>query len=148
MNIYVDADACPKKIKEILFRAAQRQKISLLLVSNQSLTIPSSAFIRFKRVPMGIDVADQEIQQLVEPGDLVITADIPLADGVIQKGGLALNPRGYLYDENNIKQRLSMRNFMEELRDSGTHTGGPSTLSAKDIREFANALDRILAKYA
>lgn len=145
MRIWVDADACPKVIKEILFRAANRTKISMILVANQPISVPSSSFIKSVKVSAGLDVADNYIVCNISAGDLVITADIPLADGAIQKGGFALNPRGILYSENNIKQHLSMRNFSSDLRSSGLITGGPATLSKKDIQLFANSLDRFLA---
>ena len=144
MQIWVDADACPKVIKEILYRAAQRAQCSLVLVANQSLAIPKSPFIKAIRVEHGFDVADSYIVQQVSPGDLVITADIPLAAEVIEKGAAALNPRGESYSQNTIKQKLTMRDFMDELRGSGVMTGGPPPLSQTERREFANALDRYL----
>jgi uncharacterized protein YaiI (UPF0178 family) len=143
-QIWVDADACPKVIKEILFRAAERVGIQLTLVANQPLTIPRSRHIRTVQVPAGFDVADNYIVQQVTKDDLVITADIPLAAEVIAKGALALNPRGELYTEANIRQRLSMRDFMETLRSSGIDTGGPAALSQADRQQFANQLDRLL----
>lgn len=142
--IWVDADACPNVIKEILFRAANRAKIQLTLVANQYIQIPRSAFIKNMRVEQGFDVADDRIVELCRPGDLVITADIPLADGVVKKGAFALNPRGELYTEENIAQRLSMRNLMEELRSSGEISGGPATFSQTDRQNFANELDKYL----
>lgn len=145
-RIWVDADACPNVIKEILFRAANRARIELTLVANQYIQAPKSAFIKSMRVEKGFDVADNHIIELARPGDLVVTADIPLADGAIKKGATALNPRGELYTEDNIAQRLSMRNFMEELRSSGEITGGPSTLSQADRHKFANELDRFLSR--
>ncbi|MEO8332583.1 MAG: YaiI/YqxD family protein [Gallionella sp.] len=148
MKIWVDADACPKVIKEILFRAADRMKIQLTLVANKLLYCPPSPHIRAMQVPAGFDVADNKIAQQVEPGDLVITADIPLAADVIARGGHALNPRGEFYTKDTIQERLTMRNFMEGLRGSGVETGGPPILSQKDRQEFANQLDRFLAKYA
>jgi uncharacterized protein YaiI (UPF0178 family) len=147
MQIWVDADACPKVIKEILFRAADRMKIQLTLVANKMLYCPPSQFIRAMQVPAGFDVADNKIAQLVEAGDLVITADIPLAADVITRGGLALNPRGELYTKDTIQERLTMRNFMDGLRGSGVETGGPPALSQKDRQTFANQLDRLLARY-
>lgn len=147
MRILVDADACPKVIKEILFRAAQRTEIPLILIANQRLEIPRSSSIKMQIVAKGFDVADHEIVAQWQPGDLVITADIPLADAVVKKGGLALDFRGQLYTENNIKQRLTVRNLMEQLRDSGTVTGGPNTLNQSDRREFANQLDKIITKF-
>lgn len=144
MRIWVDADACPKVIKEILFRAANRTKTSMILVANQSMYVPPSPFVKQVQVLLGFDVADNYIVQNLEPGDLVITADIPLADAVISKEGKALNPRGELYSKSNIKQRLSMRNFSEGLRSSGVITGGPLKLSKKEIQAFANCLDRLI----
>lgn len=144
MRIWVDADACPKVIKEILFRAAIRTKTALVLVSNHALSTPSSPFISKMQVAAGFDVADNKIVQSLLPGDLVITADIPLADAVIDKGATALNPRGELYSKANIKERLSMRNFSTDLRSSGVRTGGPATISKKEIQYFANELDKLL----
>jgi uncharacterized protein YaiI (UPF0178 family) len=146
MQIWVDADACPKVIKETLFRAAERKKVQLTLVANQYLATPKSAWIKSVRVEHGFDVADNYIVQNVQAGDLVVTADIPLAAEVIDKKAIALNPRGELYSENNIRQRLTMRNFMEEMRSAGQVSGGPPTLSQTERREFANQLDRLLAK--
>jgi len=146
MKIWVDADACPKTIKEILFRAAIRTETKLILVSNHALSTPSSSFISKIQVIAGFDVADNKIIQNLELGDLVITADIPLADAVINKAGIALNPRGELYSKENIKERLSLRNFSADLRSSGVQTGGPSTLSKNEIQRFANALNFILSK--
>ena len=146
MRLWVDADACPNAIKEILYRAAQRTSVELTLVANQPLRTPPSPYIRSIQVPSGFDVADNRIAELVEQGDLVITADIPLAATVIDKGGLALNPRGELYTEENIKERLAMRNLMDELRGMGEVTGGPAALGKKDRQAFANALDRLLAR--
>lgn len=145
-KIYVDADACPKVIKEILYRAADRKGIDLLLVANQGLSVPPSPHIRTLRVASGFDVADNEIVRRCEAGDLVITADIPLAAEVIDKGALALNPRGELYTKHNIRARLNMRDFMDTLRSSGIQTGGPPPLSQQERMAFANALDRYLAK--
>ncbi|HEX5363228.1 MAG TPA: YaiI/YqxD family protein [Gallionella sp.] len=148
MQIWVDADACPKVIKEILFRAAERRQIPLTLVANKLLHCPPSGVIRAMQVPAGFDVADSRIVELTEAGDLVITADIPLAALVIAKGGHALNPRGELYTQDTIQERLTMRNFMENLRSSGVETGGPSTLSQSDRQAFANQLDKFLLKQA
>lgn len=142
--IWVDADACPNVIKEILFRAANRTRIQLTLVANQYIQIPKSAFIKNMRVEKGFDVADDRIVELCRPGDLVVTADIPLADGVVKKGAIALNPRGELYTEENIAQRLSMRNLMEELRSSGEISGGPASFNQTDRQKFANELDKYL----
>lgn len=146
MRIWVDADACPQVIKEILYRAAERVQVLTTLVANSVLRVPPSDFIRTVRVSQGSDVADHRIVQEVEPGDLVVTADIPLAARVLEKGAAALNPRGELYTTDSIVQRLSMRNFMDELRGAGVQTGGPPALHARDRQAFANALDRWLAK--
>ncbi len=147
MQIWVDADACPNVIKEILFRAAERVQTSLILVANKTLRTPVSRYISSIRVGAGLDVADNAIVKGMESGDLVITADIPLASEVIGKGGHALNPRGEFYSKENIEERLTMRNFMDELRGSGVNTGGPATLNQKDRQAFANQLDRFLAKH-
>ena len=146
MRIWVDADACPNVIKEILYRAAKRSQVPLTLVANQSLRIPKSPLIKAVQVPGGFDVADNHIVRALEPGDLVITADIPLAAEVIGKGGHALNPRGEFYSKENIGERLARRNFMDELRSSGIETGGPAVFSKSDRQAFANQLDRFLAK--
>lgn len=145
MRIFVDADACPKVIKEILFRVALRSEILVTLVANQRLEIPRSPHIRMQTVAHGFDVADHEIIFQLQEGDLVITADIPLADAVIKKGGKSLDFRGQLYTKDNIQQRLTVRNLMEQLRDSGIATGGPNILNQRDRREFANQLDRLIA---
>ena len=145
MRIWVDADACPNVIKEILFRAAERARISLTLVANQPIRTPPSQYIKALQVPPGFDVADNKIVELTEAGDLVITADIPLAAGVIDKGGHALDPRGESYTKDNIKERLAMRKLMDELRSSGVDTGGPATFGNADRQAFANKLDRFLA---
>lgn len=145
MSIWVDADACPKTIKEILFRAAMRTQTELTLVANQMLAIPKSPFIRSLQVPKGFDVADNEIVQRVQAGDLVITADIPLASEVIAKGAQVITSRGEAYDAGSIAAALTLRNFMDTLRSSGVETGGPSAFSASDQREFARALERYLA---
>lgn len=144
MQIWVDADACPKIIKDILFRAADRTKTTIILVSNQLLDTPSSPFILKMKVSQGFDVADNHIVKHMQSGDLVITADIPLADAAIDKGGTALNPRGELYSKSNIKQRLSIRDFSTNLRSSGVITGGPNKISQKEIQAFANCLDQFL----
>jgi len=146
MQIWVDADACPNVIKEILFRAATRAQVLLTLVANQLPRTPPSPFIKAIQVPSGFDVADSEIVQRLQSGDLVITADIPLAALVIEKGGHALNPRGEFYTTENIRERLVMRNFMDELRKTGVNTGGPAVLSLSDRQAFANQLDRFLTK--
>ncbi|QYJ80121.1 YaiI/YqxD family protein [Shewanella acanthi] len=145
-KIWVDADACPNPIKEMLFRAAERKSLPVVLVANQTIRIPPSAFISQVRVGSGFDVADQYIVDHVAATDLVITADIPLASAVIEKGALALNPRGELYTADNIRQKLTMRDFMDELRSSGIQTGGPSALSAADKQAFANSLDKWLIR--
>jgi uncharacterized protein YaiI (UPF0178 family) len=146
MRIWVDADACPKVIKEILFRAAKRAEVQVTLVANQSLHRPASRHIKSLQVSSGFDVADNEIVKHVAAGDLVVTADIPLAAQVVEKGAHALNPRGELYTPDNIKARLNLRDFMATLRDSGVNTGGPPPLSQSDRQAFANHLDRLLAK--
>ena len=145
MQIWVDADACPKVIKEILFRVAERTGIAMTLVANQPLATPRLDNIRSLRVAAGFDVADNEIVRRLAGGDLVITADIPLAAEVIAKGGHALNPRGELYTTDTIKARLSMRDFMDSLRAAGVETGGPATFSQSDRQAFANQLDRFLS---
>lgn len=145
-QIWVDADACPVVIKEILFRAAERAQVQVILVANQWLRTPSSRFIRALQVHGGYDVADSEIVERLQPGDLVVTQDIPLAARVIEKGGDAIHPRGDRYTPDNIAERLSIRNFMEDLRGAGVQTGGPPTLHARDRQAFANALDRWLAQ--
>ena len=146
MRIWVDADACPGVIKEIIFRAAERRQIETILVANQMLRTPPSRFIRAIQVPRGFDVADAHIVEQVAAGDLVVTADIPLAALVIERDAHALNPRGDLYTTATIKERLSMRNFMEELRSAGVETGGPNAFSQADRQAFANQLDRFLAR--
>ena len=146
MRIWVDADACPIAIKEVLYRAANRAKVSVILIANEMLRVPPSPWIRALQVPDGFDVADQRIVQEATQGDLVITSDIPLASQVIAKGALVLDSRGELMDQGNIEGRLTMRNFMEGLRNSGVDTGGPSGLSKSDVQAFANQLDRLLAR--
>ena len=148
MKIWVDADACPVVIKEILFKAAERTHIQVTLVANQPVRVPPSRFVSFVQVSSGFDVADNEIVERVEDGDLVITADIPLAADVIEKGGYALNPRGEMYTRENIKARLNMRDFMDSLRGSGIDTGGPPPLNQNDRKSFADNLDRYLARHA
>ena len=148
MKIWVDADACPAVIKEILFRAAERTSTRLTLVANHSLPVPRSRYIDFVQVRHGFDVADNEIVNRLSAGDLVITSDIPLAAEIIEKGGQALSPRGELYTANNIKARLNIRDFMETMRASGVNTGGPDALSQADRKSFADQLDRILARQA
>lgn len=146
-RIWVDADACPNVIKDILFRAAQKRGIELTLVANQPLRVPRSAHIRARVVPGGFDVADEEITRLAQAGDLIITADIPLAAAVLAKGALALNPRGELYSTDRIRERLRVRDMLEQLRDSGVRTGGPAPLGQAERLAFANALDRLLARW-
>ncbi|HPE60818.1 MAG TPA: YaiI/YqxD family protein [Thiolinea sp.] len=146
MKIWVDADACPVVIREILFRAAQRTGIELTLVANQYLKTPGAANISMLQVAGGFDVADNEIVKRCQPGELVITADIPLAAEVLEKGGDALNPRGERYSPDTIKAKLSMRDFMDTLRGSGIDTGGPPPLSQADRKAFASQLDRWLAR--
>lgn len=147
MQIWVDADACPNVIKDILFRVADRREIQVTLLANQLLRTPPSRFIRALQVPAGFDVADREIVLRLQAGDLVITADIPLAAEVIEKGGHALNPRGEFYTVDNIREHLGLRNFMDGLRSSGVETGGPAAFSQSDRHAFANQLDRFLVKH-
>jgi uncharacterized protein YaiI (UPF0178 family) len=146
MKIWVDADACPAVIKDILYRAAQRMEVECILVANQALRTPPSHFIRSIQVSAGFDVADNEIVKQASAGDLVITSDIPLAAEVIEKGATALNPRGELLTASNVKERLNMRDFMDTLRGSGINTGGPPPLNQRDRQAFANHLDRILTQ--
>ena len=146
MKIWVDADACPAVIKDILYRAANRAQIQLTLIANQMLRVPPSPWIQALQVPAGFDVADRRIVEETQPGDLVITADVPLAAQAIAKGAVVIDPRGELLDNGNIEERLSMRNFMENLRSSGVETGGPAAFSSADRQAFANRLDRLLAK--
>lgn len=146
MKIWVDADACPVVIKEILFRAAERTQTTTTLLANHYLKVPPSKVINFVQVTAGFDVADDEIVKRAAPNDLVITADIPLAAEVVEKGCLALNPRGELYTESNIRQRLNMRDFMDTLRSSGIDTGGAPPISQSDRQAFANNLDKLLAQ--
>jgi uncharacterized protein YaiI (UPF0178 family) len=146
MNIWVDADACPGPVKDILFRAAERERIPLTLVANHPVRTPHSPFIRALQVPRGFDVADDEIARRVAPGDLVVTADIPLAAQVIERGGQALDPRGELFSADTIRERLTMRDFLDNLRASGVQTGGPAPLAHGDRQRFAGQLDRLLAQ--
>lgn len=148
MHIWVDADACPVVIKDILYRAAQRWQRPLSLVANQMLRTPPSALIRAVQVPLGFDVADAYIVQHAASGDLVITGDIPLAAQVLEKGALVLSPRGERYSADSIGERLSVRNMMEELRSAGVETGGPAALGQADRRAFANALDQLMMAWA
>ena len=147
MKIWVDADACPVPVKEILFRAAERTKIEVILVANQAIRKPNLHNIKMLQVPSGFDVADNEIAKRAQSGDLVITSDIPLAAEVLDKQVLALNPRGELYSASTIKAQLSMRDFMDTLRGSGIQSGGQAPYSQSDRKVFANQLDRILNKY-
>lgn len=146
MQIWVDADACPAPIKEILFRVANRRQLRVTLIANQLQRVPPSPWIRSRQVPAGLDVADARIALEVRAGDLVITADVPLAAQVVAKGALALDPRGTMLDDANIQERLALRNFLDELRSSGVQTGGPNVFSAADRQRFANALDSYLAR--
>jgi uncharacterized protein YaiI (UPF0178 family) len=148
LKIWVDADACPVVIKEILFKAAERTRIQLTLVANQAIRVPPSRFISAIQVGSGFDVADNEIVERLEAGDLVITGDIPLAADVIEKGGHVLSPRGERYTADNIKARLNIRDFMDTLRGSGIDTGGPPALNQGDRKAFADHLDRLLAQNA
>ena len=148
MRLWVDADACPNAVKEIIFRAADRRQIETTLVANQFIRVPKSRFIKAMQVASGFDVADDTIVAKMCPGDLVITADIPLANEVVARGGTALNPRGTFYDAENIAQHLSQRNRSEELRATGAISGGPPPLSKAEIQAFANQLDRFLTRFA
>ena len=144
MRIWVDADACPRLIKDILYRAAERRKVPVILVANSRFATPQSEWIQFLRVEAGFDKADLAIVEHTQNGDVVITTDIPLAAGVIEKGGSGLSPRGEVFTAENIRSRLTMRDFLDEMRGSGVMTGGPAALSARDRQEFANQLDRLL----
>lgn len=146
MRIWVDADACPGVIKEILFRVAERARVFVTLVANHPMRVPPSKLVNLLQVTAGFDVADNEIVRRLEPGDLVITSDIPLAAEVIEKGGQALSPRGELYSPDTIRARLTMRDFMDTLRASGIHTGGPPVLNQGDRKAFADHLDRIVSR--
>ena len=146
MHIWVDADACPAVIKDILFKAARRTKLPLSLVANHSMSVPPDKHITLTQVPSGFDAADDYIVEKCEAGDLVITNDIPLAADVLAKNALALNNRGEEYDKSSIKQILGMRDFMETMRSSGEHTGGPKAFSQRDKQNFTNALDRLLTQ--
>ncbi|WP_198266600.1 YaiI/YqxD family protein [sulfur-oxidizing endosymbiont of Gigantopelta aegis] len=147
MQIWVDADACPVVVKEILFRAAKRTEVLVTLVANQHIQTPPSDFIKFIRVAAGFDVADNEIVKRANVGDLVITSDIPLAAEIIEKGAHALNPRGELYSASSIKSILNMRDFMDTMRSSGVQTGGPPPLSQSDRQAFANHLDTFITRH-
>ncbi|MCB1775107.1 MAG: YaiI/YqxD family protein [Gammaproteobacteria bacterium] len=145
-TIWVDADACPRAIRDILYRAAERCQVNVVLVANQSIERPRTRFVQMLQVPHGFDVADNEIVSRVQAGDLVVTADIPLAAEVIERRAEAVNPRGEAYSPDTIRQRLNMRDFMDTMRASGIQTGGPPALSAADRQAFANVLDRYLAR--
>jgi uncharacterized protein YaiI (UPF0178 family) len=147
-QIWVDADACPVVVREILFRAAQRTGVTMTLVANKPLRIPPIPGVQSLQVSAGFDAADKRIVELMGPGDLVVTADVPLAAAVIDKGGTALNPRGELYTPENVRERLSVRNFLDELRGSGVNTGGPAAIGPREKQSFANQLDRWLARRA
>ena len=147
MQIWVDADACPVAVKDILYRVAERLQLNVTLVANQLMRVPPSRFVRALQVPSGADVADAEIVRLLAPGDLVVTGDIPLAADVLAKGGFALDARGQFYTRDNIAQMLTMRTFMDELRGSGVDTGGPAPYSQADRKSFANALDRHVSRH-
>jgi uncharacterized protein len=146
LAIWVDADACPVVVKEIIFRAAIRTETQTTLVANSFIKVPSSKYITFLQVPQGFDVADNEIVRRADEGDLVITADIPLAAEVMEKGAIALNPRGERYSDDTIKQTLNLRDFMDTMRSSGEHTGGPPPLNQSNRQAFANELDKYLAQ--
>jgi len=146
VQVWIDADACPVEIKELLFRAAVRRQVKMTLVANQPMRTPKSDYVDSIVVGSGLDVADRRIVELVEPGDLVVTADIPLAADVVAKGARALNPRGELYTEGNIGERLAVRNMLDDLRAGGQITGGPPNFNGKDKQAFANQFDRWLTK--
>lgn len=148
MQIWIDGDACPRIIKDIVFRAAIRTQTQVMVVANHALSVPTSSFIKKWQVGAGFDVVDTYIVTQMNPGDLVITADLPFADAIVTKGGVALNPRGELYDARNIKQHLAIRNMNDSLRSSQLLTGGPAKLGQKDVRDFANRLDTLLANRA
>ena len=145
-TVWIDADACPRVIKDVLFRAAEKRQVPLTLIANQFLRVPPSKYINTVQVESGFDVADNAIVERLLAGDLVITADIPLADEVVQKGGTALSPRGMLYTRENIKDHLTRRDMLDELRGTGVMTGGPPALDKKDVQIFSNALDRFLTQ--
>ena len=147
MQIWVDADACPKVIKEILYRAAERVKVKLTLVANRSLHLPLSPYLNVIQVPSGFDEADKRIVELMQPGDLIVTGDIPLAAAVVDKGGHVLGPRGEQFNEENIHERLAMRDLMDHLRSTGMETGGPPALGKSDRQAFANGLDQFLTRF-
>ncbi len=144
MHIWVDADACPKVIRDILFRAAERTRTELTMVANHPLPLPGSTLIKQLQVPKGFDVADDEIVARLQPGDILITADIPLAAEALEKGARVLSPRGEPFDKSTIRAKLTMRDFMDTMRSSGVHTGGPPSLNQADRQAFANQLDQLL----
>ncbi|MCD4812324.1 YaiI/YqxD family protein [bacterium] len=146
MQLFMDADACPRVIKEIVYRAIARVKLPLIMITNQTMSVPQSPFITLINVDAGADMADDKIVELVQPGDLVITADIPLADRVVDKDAYALDPRGAFHTKETIKQRLAIRNLMDHLRNSGIPTGGPAGFNPKDRKAFADQLDKFIAK--
>lgn len=146
LKLWIDADACPAAIKDVLFRVAERRRIITTLVANQSIAIPRSKYVERVTVRDGADVADRAIVELMQPGDVVITGDIPLAALVVEKTGIALSPRGELYDENNVHERLASRNLMEQFRSAGMETSGPKPLNQRDVQEFSNQLDRLLTR--
>ncbi|MCB1750024.1 MAG: YaiI/YqxD family protein [Gammaproteobacteria bacterium] len=148
MKIWVDADACPGAVKEVIFRAAERRRVETVLVANHAVPVPPSPWIRALKVADGFDVADNAIVAAVAANDLVVTADIPLAAEVLAKGAHALNPRGEVYDDDTIRQKRAMRDFMDTMRSSGVHSGGPPPFGARDKKAFADAFDRLLARYA
>jgi hypothetical protein len=146
LRIWVDADACPAAIKDILFRTTRRLKVKLILVANQSMHVPTSDLIQLMTVPQGADVADHEIVEMMEPGDIVVTGDIPLAARVVEKSGIAIGTRGELFDDDSVHGRLASRNLMEQFRSAGVETSGPKPLNPKDVQAFANVLDRTLTR--
>lgn len=146
MKILVDADAFPNALKEILLRAVLKRELTTVFIANKKISVPNEPYISMEVVALGPDEADHRIAEMCEAGDVVITADIPLADRIVSKGAVGLDPRGTIYDENNIKQLLAMRNLMEELRNNGEITGGPSAIGAKTVREFADGLNTLLTK--
>lgn len=146
MRVWVDADACPNAVKEVIFKAADRRSVETTLVANQLIRTPRSVHIRAVQVPSGFDAADDWIVEQLDAGDLVVTADVPLADEVITKGGCVVNPRGTVYDKNNIKDHLSRRDMFDELRGVGAVSGGPPPFGKKDVQQFANSFDRELTR--
>jgi len=147
MRVWVDADACPRPVKEVVFRASERRGVRVTLVANRSMHVPRSELVDLIVVPQGFDVADERIVDELSSGDLVVTADVPLAAAVLERGGHAVNPRGEMYTEENIGERLSVRDFMDELRSTGVETGGPAAFGKKDVQAFSNQLDRFLTRH-